>query len=94
MRQLRNFGACAGADDGILAGAGEVAFLTEPKAETPAIAFSGEVAKDPVTAGTCDILQSGNGRYCVGRSMDYNKVVILSTLITPAAVIFWHLLST
>lgn len=68
MRQLRNFGASAGADDGFLADADGFAFFSEPKAETPAIAFSGEVATDPVTAGTCDILQSGNGRYCISRS--------------------------
>ena len=63
MRQLRNFGASAGADDEFLADADGFAFFSEP-----AIAFSGEVATDPVTAGTCDILQSGNGRYCISRS--------------------------
>ena len=77
-RQLRNFGASAGADDVILADAGEVAFFSEPKAEAPAIALSGEDVTDPVTASTCDILQSDNQRYDSGR-----LVVILSSLLTP-----------
>ena len=44
MVQLRNLGAIAGADDGILADVGELAFFSEPKAEAtpdvvPAISF-------------------------------------------------------
>ena len=77
-RQLRNLGASAGAGDGLLADAGEVAFFSEPKAEAPAIAPSGEVATDPVTASTCDILHSIDGRYYFGP-----LVVILSLSLTP-----------
>ncbi len=59
MTQLRNLEASAGADDGVLA---EVAFFSEPKAEAAALAFPGEVPTDPVTASTCDMLQSDDGR--------------------------------
>ena len=58
--QLRNFDACAGADDGVLADAAEVAFFSGPEGEAPALALalSGEVATNPVSASTCDMLQS------------------------------------
>ena len=59
--------------------AGDVAVFSEPKAEAPALALSGEAATDPVTARTCDMLQSGNGRYYSGRLS-----VTLSSLLTPA----------
>lgn len=66
--QLRNFDASAGVDDGGLADASELALFSEPKAKAPALAFPGEAA-DPVAANTCDILQSGHGRYVSGRLM-------------------------
>ena len=69
MTQLRNFDASAGVDDGVLelADLGELAFFSEPKAKAPANALAGEVANDPVTANPCDILQSDNERYEIGR---------------------------
>lgn len=76
--QLRNFGAGACADE-VLADAAEVAFFSEPKAEAPALALSGEVATDPVIASTCDMLQSDDGRYYPDR-----LVVLLSSFLTPA----------
>ena len=79
--QLRSFVADAGADDGFLADAGEVAFFSEPEAEAPALTLlPGEVAADPGTASTGDILQSGNERYYTGR-----LVVTLSSLLAPAS---------
>jgi hypothetical protein len=47
--QLRNFAAGVGADDGVLAGAEEVAFFSELEAES---------ATDAVTATNCDMLHS------------------------------------
>lgn len=76
--QLRNFGAGACADE-VLADAAEVAFFSEPKAEAPALALSGEVATDPVIASTCDMLQSDDGRYYPDR-----LVVLFSSFLTPA----------
>ena len=65
-RQLRNLGARAGADTGILSEAGDLAFFSEFKAEAPALALFGENASDPVTASPCDMLYSENLRYDTG----------------------------
>ncbi len=77
--QLRDFGPGAGVDGGVPADAGEIAFFSEPKAEAPALAVSGAAVTEPVTASTCDILQSDLRRYYSSR-----LVVPLSSLLTPA----------
>ena len=79
--QLRNFEASAGADDGVLADAGEVAFFSEPRAEAPALTFPGEVATDPVIASTCDMLQTGHRRYYPGRLMKTLPLLSTPTLL-------------
>ena len=65
-RQLRNFGARAGADTGIISEAGDLAFFSEFKAEAPALALFGENAPDSATASPCDMMHSENSRYDTG----------------------------